>query len=372
MDYDRQNNVYIDDLEASAPVAAPQPQAAALPNKPSFWKRHKKLLVFLIVICAIIAAGALLPKLAPSKPAETGDTVRIQSGSKLDLKEPYIGVLKVEGTIEESASDSLLTGGSTYHHTWLLDRIDDMIADPENKALILYVNSPGGSVYASDELYFKVKEYQETTKRPVWSYMASMAASGGYYISAPADRIVANRNCWTGSIGVTIGTLYDASGLLEKLGVSTVTITSGRNKAMGGYTEPPTKEQIQIFQSLVDEAYDQFVGIVSEGRNMPEKKVRELADGRIYTAKQALSNGLIDDIRSFEDASAQLKEQVGGSPAVKEIQYDSNDGFLRSLIAETIGQSPQASGDLSTVEAVRALMKENNTFTVTYMSNINK
>lgn len=109
--------------------------------------------------------------------------------------------------------------------------------------MILFVNSPGGGVYESDELYLKIKEYQEQTECPVYAVMGSMAASGGYYISAPADKIVANRNTWTGSIGVTIGTLYDISGLLEQYGVKTETITAGRNKAMGSSVEPMTEEQ---------------------------------------------------------------------------------------------------------------------------------
>ena len=112
----------------------------------------------------------------------------------------------------------------------------------------------------------KLKEYKEKTKRPVYAYMGSMAASGGYYISAPADMIFANRNCWTGSIGVTIGTLYDLSGFLERHGIKAVTIASGRNKSMGSIVDPLTDEQRRIFQSLVDEAYDQFVNIVAEER----------------------------------------------------------------------------------------------------------
>jgi protease-4 len=123
-----------------------------------------------------------------------------------------------------------------------------------------------------------------------------MAASGGYYISAAAERICANRNTWTGSIGVTMGTMVDLSAFLDNYGVKTETITSGRNKAMGGYFDPMTDEQRAIFQGLVDEAYDQFTDIVAEERGLDAAYVRELADGRIYTAAQALENGLIDNI----------------------------------------------------------------------------
>ena len=139
--------------------------------------------------------------------------------------------------------------------------------------------------------------------------MGEMAASGGYYISAPCDKIFANRNCWTGSIGVTIGTIYDISGLLEKYGIKTQTITSGKNKAMGSSVEPLTDEQQAIYQSLVDEAYEQFVGIVAEGRDMSTAEVKEIADGRVYTAKQALELGLIDEIGTLSDAANDMVDK---------------------------------------------------------------
>lgn len=101
---------------------------------------------------------------------------------------------------------------------------------------------------------------------------------GGYYVSAGCDKIIANRNCWTGSIGVTLGTMYDVSELLDNLGIKTQTITSGANKAMGSSVEPMTKEQKQIYQSMVAEAYEQFTEIVAEGRNMSLSKVKKLAD----------------------------------------------------------------------------------------------
>ena len=198
-----------------------------------------------------------------------------------DTSGAYIGILEVHGMMASDGSDP------AYDQEWLLEQIDDMMYDSNNKGLMISIDTPGGSVYTVDELYLKIKEYQKQTMRPVYAYMESMAASGGYYIAAPADMIYANRNCWTGSIGVTIGTIYDISEFLEDLGVTTVTITAGDNKAMGSPTEKLTEEQQAIYQSLVDEAYDQFVDIVVEGRNMSLKRAKELADGRIYTAKQA-------------------------------------------------------------------------------------
>jgi len=221
---------------------------------------------------------------------------------------PYIATIYVEGSILAGQTDTFgLPIG--YQHNWTLEKIDELISDPNNRALMVFVDSPGGGVYESDELYLKLKDYKDVTGRPVYAVMGSMAASGGYYISAAADKIVANRNTWTGSIGVTIGTLYDISELLEKYGVKTVTITAGSNKAMGSIVEPLTAEQEAIFQSLVDDAYEQFTGIVSEERGIDLNDVEKLADGRVYTARQALELGLVDSIGTINEALNDMTEE---------------------------------------------------------------
>ena len=130
-------------------------------------------------------------------------------------------------------------------------------------------------------------------------------ASGAYMISMAADRIYVNQNTTTGSIGVIMSG-YDMSGLYEKLGIKNINITSGKNKAATF-----SKEQIEIYQSQVDESYDEFVEIVARGRDMSEKKVRRLADGRTYTAKQAVRNGLVDEIASYEEAEAAISKEAG-------------------------------------------------------------
>ncbi|MDY5423392.1 signal peptide peptidase SppA [Hornefia butyriciproducens] len=336
-------------------------------KKPFTWK--KGILVFLIILAVIIAAGILIRGHMKSSDAVIGD------GGTLKLSDPYIGVLSVEGTISESDTSGLLSS-SSYHHSWILSRIDDMIKDSNNKGMILYVNSPGGSVYASDELYLAIRHYQKKTGRPVYSYMASEAASGGYYISSNCNRIVANRNCWTGSIGVTLGTMYDITGLLKKYGIRTVTITSGKNKAMGSSTVKMTGEQKKILQGLVDEAYEQFTGIVAEGRNMSLKKVRKLADGRIYTAKQAKKLGLVDQIGTYDEAVADMKARYKMSSAVKakQIEYDENTGFLQSLLSESLSRvlGKGKSSGASELEALKSVMQENQTFTITYLSQVRK
>ena len=281
----------------------------------------------------------------------------------------YIGVVNITGTISEDS-------GGTYNHQYILNSIDAMIADNENKGILLYLDTPGGSVFASDELYFKIKEYQEKTKRPVYASMQSMAASGGYYVSAPCDKIYANRNCWTGSIGVTLGTMYDVSELLDALGIKTSTITSGANKAMGSSVEEMTDEQQEIFQSLVDEAYEQFVGIVAEGRDMKVSRVKKLADGRIYTAKQALDNGLIDKIGTFDQAAEDMKTQYKLTDCTLEYFESPKISDWTSLLgsaAEAISEAKTllGAGTLN-ANAVQGLIDMNGKFEFSYICPIQK
>jgi len=318
--------------------------------------RTRKNIVLWLVIIAVVLGSSAIISIGSGKISHL-----LGIGPSFPDAYPYIGVLYVEGEITSGQTDTFgLPAG--YQHQWTLDTIDDLIADDNNKALLIFVNSPGGGVYESDELYLKLKEYKETTGRPVYSAMGSMAASGGYYISAAADKIIANRNTWTGSIGVTIGTFYDISGFLEKNGINTITITSGANKAMGSMTQPMTEEQQQIFQALVDECYEQFTGIVADGRNMDIAKVKKLADGRIYTAKQALDLGLVDAIGTREEAIADLKKSFDLEDCdVVDITYENNNIFGKFLYT-MIPDLP--AGDAS---AILKFVQRNENSPVNYM-----
>ncbi|MDO4546338.1 MAG: signal peptide peptidase SppA [Bacillota bacterium] len=259
------------------------------------------------------------------------------------IGEDHLGVLYVEGTIGEEST--------TYSQQYLLDSLDGMMENDHNEGLLLYVNTPGGTVSEIDELYLKIKEYQETTDRPVYVYMGDQATSGGYYISAPADKILANRNCWTGSIGVIVGTLFDISGFLDQHGIKADNITSGENKDMGSMTEPMTEEQRQILQSLVDESYDQFVGVIVEGRELDEEYVRSVSDGRIYTAKQAKQLGLIDEVVStYDDALADMMDECDlWDCEVYEFWYWEDLSLLDVLLqsANQLSESLDSKSDIS-------------------------
>lgn len=304
---------------------------------------YKGVIIFAIIVVAILVLAVSCNNTI-GKIFTSGTGAGI--GSDHLPQEPYIATLYVEGSIASGNVD-YFGAALGYQHQWTLDQIDDMKEDDNNKALLLFVDSPGGGVYESDELYLKIKDYQKETGRPVYAYFGSMAASGGYYISAPADKIIANRNCWTGSIGVTIGTLFDFSQLLEEYGIRTETITSGANKAMGSNFDELTEEQKAIFQELVDEPHDRFVGIVSDERGIPLDEVRKIADGRIYTASQALELGLVDEIAGFDDAVLMLQQDYDLEDVqVVDVEYLQNTLF-ESLLGSFYQGSPGELGQLS-------------------------
>ena len=247
----------------------------------------------------------------------------------------YVGVLKVEGTMTTAEASSGLLESEGYDHASLIESVEDYTDDDNNVGLLLYVNSPGGTVNAADELYLKLMEYKKTTKRPIYVYMADEACSGGYYVSVAGDKLYANRNTWTGSIGVYMQ-LANYKELFNKLGIKTTYIKAGKNKTMGAATQDLTKEQQAILQSMVDESYEQFIDVIVAGRkDMTEAEVRKAADGRIYTATQAKDVGLIDDIKNYEEVKLLIKKELGATVEIYEEENDDITSLLKDLFSAT-------------------------------------
>ena len=271
--------------------------------------KKKQIIGLVIAVVLFIVTGVasvLTNALSKSMLTEDVETMLTGDYTFNPPFEDYIAVVDVMGTIQEQTETSWFEEAEGYQHITTLDYIDNLIDDPDNQAILLYVDSPGGTVYESEELYLKLLEYKEVTGRPIWGYMAHYAASGGYLVSMACDKIYANTNTTTGSIGVIMSG-YDLTGLYEKLGIRYVSITSGENKDSTKLTE----DQISIYQSQVDEFYNKFVKIVSEGRNMSVDQVKALADGRTYTAQQALDKGLIDEIALYEDMASDMCDEMG-------------------------------------------------------------
>lgn len=247
----------------------------------------------------------------------------------------YIAALYIEGVIQEE--------NQTYNQKWILETIKNLKNDKKNMGIAVFIDSPGGTVYEADEAYLALQDYK-TTGKPVYVYQGKLAASGGYYISCAAKKIYANRNSLTGSIGVISGISYDLTGLFEKLGIKSETIHSGKNKNMLNMNEPVSDEQRKIMQSISDECYEQFTSIVAMSRNIPINDVKTLADGRIYTANQALKNGLIDAVDSWENMLKNMKEAEfeGNEYNVIDYRYEKSANLYDILLGKVFSAVPAA------------------------------
>lgn len=301
-------------------------------------KNRKKGIIVLIVITAVsifFAAAGIIGIPASIRNAGSGAP---RTPSFRSAKDGYIAVLYIEGIID--------TENQTYNQKWLLETIDSLKNDKNNRCIILYINSPGGTVYEADEAYLALQNYK-TTGKPIYAYQANLAASGGYYISCAADKIYANRNTLTGSIGVITGSSFDMTELLAKIGIKSETIHAGKNKNMFNYNEPVTDEQKQIMQTIADECYEQFIGIVATSRNIPLFEVRKRADGRIYTANQALKNGLIDAIDSWENMTANLQDEFfdGKEIPLIDFRYQKDLSIREMLFSSIFGDAAVKSID---------------------------
>lgn len=195
------------------------------------------------------------------------------------------------------------------------DEIKKYTKDDSIKAIVLRIDSPGGAVAPSQEIYEEVKK-AVAQKRVIVS-MGSVAASGGYYIAAPATKIIANPGTLTGSIGV-IMEIPNIEGLMNKIGIKTEVIKSGRHKDIASAFRTMGKEEREILQGVMDNVHEQFMKAVAEGRKIKIEEVRKIADGRIFTGEQAKTHGLVDDLGTLEDAIKTAAELAGikGEPVV--------------------------------------------------------
>lgn len=214
-----------------------------------------------------------------------------------------VAIIDVDGMIvNTTVKGSMLGGGGGDNPMSLFrEKLDAAAADRRVKAVVLRINSPGGAVTASDIMYRDLVRFRRETGKPVVACMMDVAASGAYYLAMGCDTVYAHPTTVTGSIGV-IMSLYNAHGLMSMIGVKSEPIKSGPNKDIGNPGRPMTEEERAILQGVVNGFYDGFVKVVVDGRKMPEEKVRNLADGRIYTGLEAHKLGLVDHVGYLEDA----------------------------------------------------------------------
>jgi len=245
-----------------------------------------------------------------------------------------IAVIDLTGTILDVVPEGpfdTLTESQMITPRGLLKTFETIRKDPDVKAVILRINSPGGSVTASEEIYQMIKRFRQETGIPVIASHGEIAASGGYYISLGADTIISDPTTLTGSIGV-IAQFINIKDLADQYGVRQISITSGNNKSFLSPLEETDEEQVTILKEIVDEAYEQFLTRVRESRNeyVSATTIGQLADGRPLTGKQAQEAGFVDQTGNFNDAVLFARNKIN-VPDARVVEYGKS-GFLESLL----------------------------------------
>ncbi|TPD62057.1 signal peptide peptidase SppA [Emcibacter nanhaiensis] len=272
-------------------------------------RRLRKKVTFWRIAAVILGILVLLMMVSPAGPVPT----------------PYVARITVSGVImENTARDENIRA----------------IADDEHaKALIVHINSPGGGSTASEQLYHAIRAVAE--KKPVVITMGSLAASGGYITALAGDRIFARETTITGSIGVIMQ--YSHFGdLMDKIGIGSEQIKSGKLKGSPDGVHPIPEEARAVFQSMIDDSYDWFIGLVSDRRQMDLEQVRRLSDGRVYTGRQALSNGLVDSLGGQVEAVAWLSAEHDISDELPVIDVDKSrkELLLEEFFNSIMGKMP--------------------------------
>lgn len=260
--------------------------------------------IFLFFLLVVFTSGML-----------SGRSVVMSVGEK-------IGVLEVYGTISDAQN--------------LIEQIDDFRTNSSVKAVVLRVDSPGGGVAPSQEIYAELKRLAE--EKPLVVSMGAVAASGGYYLAIAGERLFANPGSITGSIGV-IMSFPDYRGLMGKIGVRTEVVKSGQFKDIGSSSREFTTADRELLQVMIDDVHSQFVQAISAGRDIPVDRLRPYVDGRIFTGRQALAAGLIDELGTFNDAIdyASRVSGVGADPDLLYPEPESKD-FIERLLQGAVSR----------------------------------
>lgn len=278
-------------------------------------KNYQKLLIICILLLPIII-GSIISLLNGKKNGS-----RFSSGS---IKK--IGLVRIEGAINES-----------YEYVRQLKsfRQENSIA-----GVLLRIDSPGGAVAPSQEIYSEVLNFRKD-KKPLIVSMGSLAASGGYYIASPSQKIFADPGTLTGSIGV-IMTLPMFEGLSKKIGIEMRTFKAGKYKDFTSPYRDITSQEQSVLQRLLDDTHEQFISDVAKGRNLPFDSIKAIADGRVFTGRQALTIHLVDTMGGFQDAEAYIKHITGVSNKTKMVERNEKSNIFRDwLIEEAIHTFPQ-------------------------------
>ena len=329
MDFDSQNNLHQPSPQQPPGVLGPKvpvvPQSTGPVKKVSPWKIFWAVITVLSVLANVVLLFMLFAVIMvfAAGPRDVLTEEVIQAGPR----HTKIAVIRLQGIIDSRQARDFRK------------QIQTAQRDSSVRALIIRTISPGGTVSASDRIHNEIRKFRRETNKPVVAFMQGLAASGGYYTSVASDKIIAEPTTITGSIGVMMGHFVLQELLEEKLGIKPVVIKSGERKDWPSMFEPVTEEQQQYFrEKLIKPAYERFVSLVAQGRQplLSPEKVRELADGSIYHAAEALDKKLIDKIGYIDDA-IELAKSLAGIEKAHVIEYRRPFSFSAWLTSQTAG-----------------------------------
>lgn len=253
--------------------------------------------------------------------SEYGETI-IEEGSAKEK----IAVVTLDGVIQDLGGATSIFQSVGYDHRFFMNQLHRILEDETVKGIVLKVNTPGGGVVESADIYDAIRMIQIEREIPVYVSMGGMAASGGYYVSAPAEKIFVNRETITGSIGVIMESMNYAK-LAEKYGIDFNTIKTGPYKDIMSGSREMTDVERDMLQEMINDSYERFVEIIAEGRGMSIEEVKNIADGRIMNGRQAIEAGLADEIGKPTDVIAAMKEDYDLENA-QVFEYSTKDTWL--------------------------------------------
>jgi len=298
------------------------------------------LAALLLTGCSVLSID-LQPRIRPLEE----DTVLGKGAKKILL-------LDLSGVLSDDPPGLSLT--TAPPRVPILARVQEELRKAEKddrvKALIVRINSPGGTITASDTLYREVYEFKRRKKIPVIAAIMDVGASGGYYAALAADTVVAHPTAVTGSIGVVMLTV-NAQGLMEKIGVAPQAIKSGAMKDAGSPFRALNPEERAVFQGVIDDMYTRFVKLIVQSRKLPEARVRAFADGRIYTAEQALQLGLVDRV-AYLDEVVDMAKKAAGVEEARVIMYHRPKEYRASIYSTTPIAPPSAETALAQLAGI--------------------
>ena len=293
----------------------------------------------ILLLLTTLCTGCGTPSFLITPVANTNRLKEVEAMPGKGWRPGKIAIIEVEGMLANVRSGGFLQP-TENKVSLFVQELNTAANDPDVKAVVLRINSPGGTVTATDTMYEQVRRFREKTGKPVVASTQEIAASGGYYIACASDRIVVHPTSVVGSIGVIFNT-FNLEGTLSKLGVRTEAIKSGQFKDMASPFKSITPEERQIMQGMIDEYFARFVTVVTSHRQFTsEENLRTATDGRVFSGAQAVELGLADQTGLLEDA-IDVARQLAGAPNAKVVQYKRPYGYSGSIYADAPTPPPQ-------------------------------